>query len=169
MTPELATFHDNHCQKPSCLLWATLFVMSHPVTNQPAPISILGKVGTKRPPTNDLTPSLPIGSFFVLRLLKLAASPWKGSALLGLSGSWSAVFAVPSLAQPFALNKLSLLKYSVSGNSFPTCARTATITRLLAYCKRRNSGTVRWKMYMGKGLRTAIFSEHASPPNQEAL
>ena len=27
----------------------------------------------------------------------------------------------------------------------------------------------RWKMYMGKGLRTALFSEHASPPNQEAL
>ena len=139
INPELAKLHGNHCHGPSCLSWicAILFVMSHPVPNQPAPISILGKVGTKRPPTNDLTTSLPIGSFFVLRLLKLAASPWEGSALLGLSGSWPSVFEVPSLAQPFALNKLSLLKYSVSGNSFPTCARTATITRLLAYCKRR--------------------------------
>ena len=41
--------------------------MSHPVTNQPAPISILGKVGAKRLLTNDLTPPFPLKIFFVFR------------------------------------------------------------------------------------------------------
>ena len=78
-------------------------------------------------PTQSPNINLPAGIFFFLKLHTLALNPGHLLTFPSLSGGWPAELTVPNLSLLLVLDKThSLLKCSMSGNSFPTCAQTSS-------------------------------------------
>ena len=154
--PEFAKLLGSHWHGSSCLSWVMPSCLSWDIlslTGQlPAPYETRWR--PKRPPTNDhpfpwnfLCPEAmktgqkpmeevcsPSGWRALLKvsltLLSLeSALPAQEVSLLSLQR--------PLLPQSFVLNKSSLLKLSVSGNSFPACASTTSSSQAVARCFRR--------------------------------
>lgn len=109
--------------------YAILFVESHPIPNQEAPISIFSKVGNQKTLTSGLTP--PPCHRSCPETIKLAASPWEGGLSVVCQEVSLLFLLCPSQLSPF-FSKFSLLKCSCQGNSFPAYTQSAPT---MATCK----------------------------------